>query len=241
MGLSLKLLYYLKSLHFDQRSIWHQENYARLPSQGKILDVGCGRGAFVFNAPQRIIGLDYNFDSLTIAKEARIAHVICANATRLPFRDGSFENVHCADLIEHFNTDEAWMILKQLYRVLKKGGKLLISGPMPGDEFWCDPSHVRPYPPESLISFFVLDRQKGRGTNPTYNSIGAASVLGIYRRYRPLFRLPYQLQTDDQRCRLRNLIHPRSLLFFTGNILARVGISRFWSPAGYSLLLQKDQ
>ena len=131
MGLPRKLLHYLKSLHFDRRLIWHQENYARLPLQGKILDVGCGRGNFVFNAPQRIIGLDYNFDSLTIAKKGRSAHVICASATRLPFRDGSFENVHCADLLEHFNTDEAWMVLKELYRVSKKGGNLLISGPMP--------------------------------------------------------------------------------------------------------------
>jgi len=203
--ISIRFLCWLKSLYFDQRLIWHKRNYARLASSGKILDVGCGRGDFALIAPERIIGLDYNKHSLYIAKERGVHYLVCADALRLPFRDQSFENVHCADLIEHFTPGDVVTLLEELYRVLQKKGILLISSPMPTKEFWGDPSHVRPYPPESLTAFFIPDKEKGLGTNPTFRVIGKATLVGVYWRYRPLCRLPYQLQTDEQRRKVKNL------------------------------------
>ena len=234
------MLNVLKSLYFDQRQVWHSRDFDRLAPSGTILDVGCGRGDFALLAPERIIAIDFNMVSLGIAKKRGVKNLTRANVLELPFADEAFDNVHCADVIEHFDPNSAVLILKELYRVLKRGGLLLVASPMPSSEFWADPSHVRPYPPESVVGLFVDEERKGTGTNQTFHSMGSASVVGVYWRYRFLVRLPWRLQTDERRRQLNNLIHPKSLLFFAGNLLARLRILKFWSPAGFSLLLRKE-
>lgn len=230
----------LKSLYFDQRQIWHSRDFHRLTPGGSILDVGCGRGDFALLDPGRIVAVDFNMGSLAMAKKRGVEKAAGANVLALPFHDESFDNVHCADVIEHFDGDDAVRLLKELHRVLKRGGLLLVASPAPGPDFWGDPSHVRPYPPESLIGLFVDDGKKGTGANPTFHSVGAASLVGVFRRCRTLAKLPWRLRTDERRRRMENLLHPKSLLFFACNLLARLGILKFWAPAGYSLLLRKE-
>jgi SAM-dependent methyltransferase len=233
------MLSILKSLYFDQRQVWHSRNFDHFTSSGLILDVGCGRGDFALLARDRIIAIDLNMVSLGIAKKRGVKHLVRADVLRLPFDDATFENVHCADLLEHFGTKDVLFIVEELYRVLKRNGLLLISTPMPTAEFWGDPSHVRPYPPESLMGLFVDEKEKGVGTNPTFRSVGHASLLYMSWRYRPLVRLPWRLYSDENRRQFKNILHPCSLLFFISNLLARLRILKFWSPSGFSLLLRK--
>ena len=239
MQLNLNILEILRNAYFDQRKIWHLSDLRRLPAEKMILDVGCGKGDFALLAAHRVIAIDLNMASLTIAKERGLKNMARANLLQLPFGDESFDNVHCADVIEHFDTNSVILVLKELYRVLSKGGFLLLASPMPSSEFWGDPSHVRPYPPQSIMSLFVEEEKTGTGTNQTFHPVGFASLVGVYWRYRSLVGLPWRLRTEEHRRRIKNLIHPKSLLFFAGNLLSRMGILRFWSPAGFSLLLRK--
>jgi|LGOV01.1.fsa_nt_gb SAM-dependent methyltransferase len=165
--------------------------------------------------------------------------LILGTALELPFKNESFENVHCSDLIEHFEPDRVIKLLKELYRILKEGGKLLIATPVAGKAFWGDPTHIRSYPPESLVGLFRGDDEKGTGTNHTSCHIGVARIIGIYPRYSPIIRVPTRLYTKERRRCLANLIHPHSLLFFASKLLARVGVLKFWAPSGYSLVLGK--
>ena len=229
----------LKKIHFDQRKVWHLRDLNRLSAERMILDVGCGRGDFAFLAADRVISIDLNMVSLTIAKGRGLKNLARANLLQLPFGDESFGNVHCADVIEHFDANSVVLVLKELYRVLKIGGLLVLASPMPSSEFWGDASHVRPYPPESLLSLFVEEEKTGTGTNQTFHPVGCASLIGVYWRYRPLARQPWRLRTEERRRQIKNLIHPKSLLFFFCNLLARLRILRFWCPAGFSLLLRK--
>jgi ubiquinone/menaquinone biosynthesis C-methylase UbiE len=105
------------------------------PQMARVLDVGCGDGASLWLLMR--LGFDgnnlYGVDLL----ECRIAgarsrhpliHFDCADATQLPFDDGSFDLVTESTMFIHA-TDEvvARKIAAEMIRVTKPGGTLLIS------------------------------------------------------------------------------------------------------------------
>ena len=47
----------------------------------------------------------------------------------IPFEDNSFDSVSMIELIEHLSDDEIANLFQQIYRVLKKGGKIYITTP----------------------------------------------------------------------------------------------------------------
>ena len=47
----------------------------------------------------------------------------------MPFSDNSFEQVYCSHVLEHFEFSDLKRLLKDVYRILKPGGKFLISVP----------------------------------------------------------------------------------------------------------------
>ena len=94
----------------------------------KILDVGCGTGANLemlanFGTAE---GVDVSDDALEFCKAKGLkAHK--GLAEKLPFEDESFDVVTALDVVEHLDDDIAG--LKEMNRVLKKGGKTLIFVP----------------------------------------------------------------------------------------------------------------
>lgn len=94
----------------------------------KILDVGCGTGANLemlagFGEAE---GVDVSDDALEFCKAKNLkAHK--GLAEELPFADGSFDIVTALDVVEHLDDDVAG--LKEMHRILKKGGKTLIFVP----------------------------------------------------------------------------------------------------------------
>ena len=109
---------------------------------GRLLDVGCGtkpyRAMFTVDA---YIGLDR--DSEASRKLGIADHHYDGNT--FPFADVSFDSVLCNQVLEHvFNPDE---FLKEIVRVLKPGGKLLLTVPFVWDE------HEQPYDYARYSSF----------------------------------------------------------------------------------------
>ncbi|MBU2639868.1 MAG: methyltransferase domain-containing protein [Nanoarchaeota archaeon] len=110
------------------------------PQRGeKILDVGCGVGTFAFHVAKRgahAIGIDYSRESINIAKKivakyklSGKANYIVTNAIKMPFRRNSFNKIVCADFIEHIDIKETKKVVKEMVRVLKKGGLLVLYTP----------------------------------------------------------------------------------------------------------------
>ena len=94
----------------------------------KFLDVGCGTGANLemlanFGAAE---GVDVSDDALEFCK-AKGLKVHKGLAESLPFAESSFDVVTALDVVEHLDDDVAG--LKEMHRVLKKGGKTLIFVP----------------------------------------------------------------------------------------------------------------
>jgi len=97
---------------------------------GRILDVPAGHGAFA----QELLKLGYdNIDCLDIAEDTFVLRHPGVRFHRhdvinpLPFPDATFDNVFSIEGIEHF--ENPWTFTKELCRVLKPGGRLLISTP----------------------------------------------------------------------------------------------------------------
>jgi len=99
--------------------------------QALILDIGTGIGYSlelandVLKGDAILIGSDLSINALRRAKVH--APVFCADATRLPVKDGIIDNILCLDVIEHIPHRQE--LFNELARVLKKGGKLFISVP----------------------------------------------------------------------------------------------------------------
>ena len=99
--------------------------------KGTILDVACGKGAttrYLLNyySPETVTGINISEKQLARCKvNAPGCNFLLMSATELGFQDDSFDNIICVEAAFHFNTREKF--LRQVYRVLKPGGRLVLS------------------------------------------------------------------------------------------------------------------
>jgi 2-polyprenyl-3-methyl-5-hydroxy-6-metoxy-1,4-benzoquinol methylase len=97
-----------------------------------ILDLGGYDGFVVYNLKKNIpnlnvIVVDINESGLQVAKE-RGVNILNASALELPITDNRADVILCLDLIEHVKEDSK--LLKEITRVLKTGGKIILTTPM---------------------------------------------------------------------------------------------------------------
>ncbi|MEK6890811.1 MAG: methyltransferase domain-containing protein [Nanoarchaeota archaeon] len=96
---------------------------------GKILNLGAGEMQWlendVFLGNKNFISSDIDENNLDSKNKANMKVKI--NATNIPFKDGEISEVIILDVLEHIKDHEK--VLDEIYRVLKKGGILIISVP----------------------------------------------------------------------------------------------------------------
>ena len=101
---------------------------------GKWLDLGAGLGLFV-ECTRRFgidcIGLEGSEYAVKHAKK-RFPEIDVRQhflEDRLPFEDNSISTIMCHQVIEHIPKETGLFMLKESYRVLRKGGVILIYSP----------------------------------------------------------------------------------------------------------------
>ncbi|MEO6951241.1 MAG: class I SAM-dependent methyltransferase [Polyangia bacterium] len=103
----------------------------RLEAGEKLLEIGCGEGGNLWHLRGRAgarFGIDFSLARARAAsKESAGAIVACADATRLPFADESFDVTLVRDLLHHVPT--RLDVLTQAYRVTRHGGRLHLFEP----------------------------------------------------------------------------------------------------------------
>ena len=119
----------------------HDETYLRhyvelviryAPPRSKILDLGCGNGisAKLLNqADFDVVGTDISPLFLKGARNwenPRLRYEVC-DAIELPFDSGTFDVICSNELVEHLPDVET--ALTEMVRVVRKGGRIVISGP----------------------------------------------------------------------------------------------------------------
>jgi len=100
----------------------------------KILNIGCYDGWLekiaVKRGAQEVTGIDVNKKFVALAqKNVPQAKFLQASVLKLPFVSQRFEMVTMFDVIEHLPKGTELKALKEVKRVLKKGGKLFLSTP----------------------------------------------------------------------------------------------------------------
>ena len=93
-----------------------------------ILDVGCGAGNMYHHLSRYgdVIGVENHPNPVRVGQE-RGYDIRQADGRELPFEVGTFDLISALDVIEH-NMEDVEM-LREMYRVLKPGGLVLISVP----------------------------------------------------------------------------------------------------------------
>jgi ubiquinone/menaquinone biosynthesis C-methylase UbiE len=115
-----------------------------------LLDIGSGPGRHTGAASRftgvTAIGADIRYEDITEAKnrlrfQEKIGEcrgkwgLLTTNIFQLPFADGTFDGVICAEVLEHLSDDRAAAL--EIVRVLKPGGDLVVSVPRAFPEKIC--------------------------------------------------------------------------------------------------------
>lgn len=118
--------------------------YSWLPEGGPRLDVGCGNGIYTSWLAKKggpTVGVDHNAKNLHWAKqEFPHVHFAMSGGETLPFPDAFFQAVMCTEVLEHTRDDRA--TLREIHRVTRPGGYLLLSTPHRGLFGWLDPDNA---------------------------------------------------------------------------------------------------
>ena len=109
----------------------------------KVIDVGCGAGRHSFEAYRRgadVIAFDQNATELAEvdtllramsetgeARPSATAETVVGDALALPYPDRTFDCVIASEILEHVPADDT--VIDELIRVLKVGGKLVVTVP----------------------------------------------------------------------------------------------------------------
>lgn len=102
---------------------------APLPEGARVLNVGCGRFLNLPDLPKhlRYTGVDVDPRAAEDVHERFGIETAVTSPERLPFDDATFDATYATEVIEHCEYPERW--LRDLLRVTKPGGRVLITTP----------------------------------------------------------------------------------------------------------------
>lgn len=193
----------------------------------KILDVGCGVGLFIHYAPERIFGIDINPHNIDLCKSNGF-RVSVGNALNLDFPDNSFDGVHSSHVMHVFSPDHAMTFVKEMCRVCKPGGKIVVSLKHDYEYFWQNPENSRPYPPSVFYSMSSQQpsAEKPR-LNPMWEDLPQFEPVDINYRRPPLYY--FMMYGSRNRMRISAALNV---------IQCKCGLRKFWTFDAYTIVLE---
>jgi len=103
------------------------------PSGARLLHAGCGSGQVDEDLQHlmKITAVDVSVPALRMYKQnnPRAHRVVHASILGLPFEDGSFDGAYNLGVVEHFTEEDIRQILREMRRVLRTEGKLVLFWP----------------------------------------------------------------------------------------------------------------
>ncbi|QJW88928.1 class I SAM-dependent methyltransferase [Spirosoma taeanense] len=203
-----------------QRLLFPYVEAASLVS-GRVLEIGCGWGRglqLLTQAADHYTGIDKNQDLINaLSQEYSASTFIAANIPPLAgLADNTFDFIVTFQVIEHIENDD--LFIREAHRVLKPGGKLLLTTVNKTFSLTRNPWHVREYYAgelKALIAryFSAIETQGIYGNDKvmTYYEQNKESVKKLtrfdifnlqYRLPRRLLQVPYDLMNRLNRNRL---------------------------------------
>ncbi len=212
-----------------------------------VLDVGCGEGRHTFAScrhPCSIYAMDLDMTSLLKTKyilgemEQKgevegTTLILRGDSKRLPFQDGFFDKIICAEVLEHVPDDGQAMA--ELTRVLRQKGEIAVTVPTLFTEkvygrlsaryFNTPGGHIRIYHPKVLVSLLRKNTLKvyairhEHAFHSLYWVLRCLSGLdengnflpSLYHRFLHLATLDRRLKAMERIC---NAFFPKSIVFY---------------------------
>lgn len=163
--------------------------FKHLPSlQGKnLLDLGCGTGLYSIRALEKgaiVTGIDISEKMLSLAQEkvktlSLQINFVLGDMEHLPFNNDSFDVVLSVTSLEFSKNPE--MVLREILRVLKKGGKTVI-GVLSASSLWAKKRKEKAKTTDSVYlyaHFFKPEELKTLLTKAGFKSVIIESSLFI--------------------------------------------------------------
>lgn len=164
-----------------------RDRYARCQPyvQGRdVLDVPCGAGwgSSLLSGYASLTGLDIDADAIAFATQRYPGiRFVTGPMEALPFEDASFDVVLCLEGLEHVFASDARAFLRQARRVLRPGGRLILTAPLlNAGKHSGNPYHLYEFREpelramlEPLFELELFETFEG-GDGPTVRSIGVA-------------------------------------------------------------------
>jgi SAM-dependent methyltransferase len=121
--------------------------------RGQVLDVGCGTKPYrdLFDA-KCYVGMEV---ARALVTPGRKNADVFYDGLRFPFADSTFESVVCNQVLEHVREPE--LFIREISRVLRPGGHLLLSVPFAWEE------HEQPDDYRRYSSFGLSEFMQGNG------------------------------------------------------------------------------
>ncbi|MDD3399033.1 MAG: class I SAM-dependent methyltransferase [Candidatus Methanomethylophilaceae archaeon] len=119
-------------LYRQESRAWRGVNRLDLPlSPGiRALDIGCGNGkstAYLLESGCEVTGIDVSETAVQGCRERfPSAAFQVADATLLPFPDGSYDLVLMVHVLEHLDSDSRTQAMQEAWRVLAEGGTIYL-------------------------------------------------------------------------------------------------------------------
>lgn len=109
----------------------------------RLLDLGCAAGhdtAWFSRKAKAAFGLDYSESAVEEARRS-YPHIefIRGSSASLPFEDNYFDAVTFIEVLEHLPDQDELPTVREIHRVLKPGGILILSTPHRGLFYFLDP------------------------------------------------------------------------------------------------------
>jgi SAM-dependent methyltransferase len=153
--------------HWIYHNAYTAERYRRVldaaaPLGGlRVLDYGCGDGALLSWISRAVgeageaVGFDPSADARRLAREMlqlrRLKAEVCGSSVELA--DSSFDCVLCSEVIEHVADVDG--LLAEIHRLLKPGGRAIITTPIRLTERPEEPTHLREWFPSEFAALLA--------------------------------------------------------------------------------------
>ncbi|NUM53167.1 MAG: class I SAM-dependent methyltransferase [Candidatus Hydrogenedentes bacterium] len=97
----------------------------------RMLDIGCGTGANLshFRAKAACFGIDFSTEAIRFCRQRSETKTAAASATHLPFADASIDVILSCDVLCHRSIRDKSQPLREIHRVLKPNGIVILNLP----------------------------------------------------------------------------------------------------------------
>jgi len=163
----------------------------KFDAPGKILDIGCGSGLFLYKMKQQgweVYGEEVNASAAKLGNDAENLNIHIGDLMSAKYESNFFDYVRSNHSLEHITNPNE--VLEEVHRILKPGGKLFIGVPNIDSfnarlfkEYWwylCAPVHAFNY---SIATLTQMLEKHGFVVEKVHHNGDYAGILGSLQLY----------------------------------------------------------